>query len=123
VARLEGEVRVRVHMRQEMVAAANFFGRVSERGDVWLVKRAGKQQCAARAAVAGLAAVRQVERGAERGLQDRLFRRDAQRAPVRLDAYAVFLRAQVSRSSSDRTAAASPGETRLDAPGRAGQGA
>src|SRR5207302_6847370 len=73
-----------------------------------LFRSAGQQSCPARAAVAGLATVRQVEPGAERGLQDRLPRRHAQRAPVRLDAYAVFFRAQVSRSSSSgRTAAPS----------------
>src|SRR5256886_13657856 len=47
------------------VAAAHFFGRDAERGAVRVVNRAGQQSCPARAAVAGLATVRQVEPGAQ----------------------------------------------------------
>ena len=59
----------------------------------------GDQARAAGAAVPGLAAVRQVEPGGERGLEHRLARRDAQRAPVRLDSNAVILAQAVMRLS------------------------
>src|SRR6202035_5185153 len=109
-------------LARQDVAATRFFRGDAERWAVGVVGRACQQACAARAAVAGLATVRQVESRAERGFQYRLSRRDAQRAPVRFDAYAVFLRAQVSGLLSDRRAAVSQTGARLDAPGRGGQG-
>src|SRR5205807_5567599 len=94
--RLDPEVRVRTRLAKQNLPALRLLGGDAERQPVGVADLAGQQPGATRAAVAGLAALREIEAGAESGFEHRLSRSDAQRPPVRLDAYLVLVRAQTA---------------------------
>src|SRR5207244_9546194 len=94
--RLDPEVRVGTRLARQSLPALRLLRGDAERQPVGVADLAGQQPGATRAAVAGLAAVREIEAGAESGFEHRLSRSDAQRPPVRLDAYLVLVRAQTA---------------------------
>src|SRR5207248_1237892 len=82
--RLDPEVRVRTRLAKQNLPALRLLRGDAERQPVGVADLAGQQPGATRAAVAGLAAVREIEAGAESCFEHRLSRSDAQRPPVRL---------------------------------------
>ena len=94
---LDREVRPCTRLAQENEPAALFLGRDARGPRSRIADLALEEPRATGAAVPGLAAVRQVEPGGERGLEHRLILAHVQGAAVRLDSYAVLVRAHCPR--------------------------
>ena len=100
--RRHGEGGCRPRLAQQYVPGLFLLGGEPERPAVRVADLPGEHARAARTAVAGLAAVRQVQPRGERGLQDRLPLGDLQGAAVRLDADAVLVQARDPRGLKGR---------------------
>src|SRR5262245_8179184 len=93
-ARFDREVGLRARLAEQDVAATLLLERDTERPPARITDLSCYEPRAARAAMPGLAAVRQVEPRRKRRLEYRLVGADQQGAAVRLDMYGVFVAAQ-----------------------------
>ena len=93
----DSQVAARLRLAQEDVAGTGFLRSDAQRRSYGVLGLAAQQARAARAAVPGLAAVRQVEAGRQRRVEQRLRGRHAQNARLRLDAYQIVVLAQRSK--------------------------